>query len=1064
MASSRGPVALALFGLIGLGALAGLALAAPPPAPPLAAAALERLESESRGAASVRMHPATGVARRVRLVPGVLPMTGATPAARARDFLRRHGAVFGIRDADAELEPGGEWTDDLGRAHVRFRQVHLGLPVFAAELRAHADPQGRIVEVHGTFVPDVDVPTRPRFDAEELVPRAIVRVQEDLPVARGQQLAFEGSRLLVFRTGLLARVEGEAHLAWEIVIGNRRDVRELVYVDALTGKVLDRISGIHSAITRRIHEPELDNVVIWDEGDPLPYNTGNAQNDGQVNELIRSAAGVYQMFQNLSGGTHPSWDGLDGTLHSVWNIGTSICPNAFWDGVATNFCNGVAGDDSTIHEWVHAYTEATHGLIYQWQPGALNEAYSDMYGELADRLNGTGTDAPAPLRTAGQCSTLGGAQPPTLEILAPASIAGVERGGGALFNPAGPVTVNGAVQLANDGTSPATDACQALIGFTPGRIALIDRGTCSFASKVQNAQNAGAAGVIMVNTTGNTAVVLTGSGPGITIPSIGIGNGEGNLIKSQLGVGVSVRLTVTPETDASVRFVFSEDAFGFGGAIRDLWMPECFADPGKVTDREFYICESTDGGGVHTNSGVPNHAFALLLDGGTFNGVTVSALGPTRAAILYWRAMSVYQVPDTDFEDHADALEQSCADLIGVSLVHPWTGLPTGETLTAASCQEVADAIAAVELRIPPSFCNFQPLLAQSAPAVDCGSIPFADDFETNPATRWSRSNTGVFAEYDPRDWEWTSNVPEGGSGSAFFAVDDAATGDCNAGSDDQSGVMFLDSAPFVLDTDHSLLTFEHWVATEPSFDGGNVSASVNGGPFQLVPSGAFTFNPYNRTLISSLGGNTNPIAGQTAFSGTDGGSVGGSWGQSQVNLAFIAGALDSVRLRFSFGVDGCNGRRGWYVDDVRVCGNCAGAGGADVDGDEFRSCDGDCNESSSTTFPGAPELNDGRDNQCPGDTGFGDVDELSGAAGFLTPNDKTRFSWATQANATSYQVARATAPAYTAGCTTFGSASTFIVDPTLPPAGEVFFYLVRPLTPFAGSWGEGRTVPCAAP
>ena len=31
-----------------------------------------------------------------------------------------------------------------------------------------------------------------------------------------------------------------------------------------------------------------------------------------------------------------------------------------------------------------------------------------------------------------------------------------------------------------------------------------------------------------------------------------------------------------------------------------------------------------------------------------------------KAAHLYWRAQSVYQVPTTDFADHADALEQSC--------------------------------------------------------------------------------------------------------------------------------------------------------------------------------------------------------------------------------------------------------------------------------------------------------------------------------------------------------------------------------------------------------------------
>ena len=74
-----------------------------------------------------------------------------------------------------------------------------------------------------------------------------------------------------------------------------------------------------------------------------------------------------------------------------------------------------------------------------------------------------------------------------------------------------------------------------------------------------------------------------------------------------------------------------------------------------------------------SNSGVPNQ-YALLVDGGTFNGQTITAIGMVKAAHLYWRAQSVYQVPTTNFVDHADALEQSCQDLIG----QPLTGLSTG--------------------------------------------------------------------------------------------------------------------------------------------------------------------------------------------------------------------------------------------------------------------------------------------------------------------------------------------------------------------------------------------------
>ena len=64
------------------------------------------------------------------------------------------------------------------------------------------------------------------------------------------------------------------------------------------------------------------------------------------------------------------------------------CPNANWNGLTTNYCDGVTSDDVVAHEWGHAYTEYTHGLIYQWQSGALNESYSDIWGETVDLING----------------------------------------------------------------------------------------------------------------------------------------------------------------------------------------------------------------------------------------------------------------------------------------------------------------------------------------------------------------------------------------------------------------------------------------------------------------------------------------------------------------------------------------------------------------------------------------------------------------------------------------------------------------------------------------------------
>ena len=75
-----------------------------------------------------------------------------------------------------------------------------------------------------------------------------------------------------------------------------------------------------------------------------------------------------------------------------------------------------------------------------------------------------------------------------------------------------------------------------------------------------------------------------------------------------------------------------------------MWSPTCLGDPGKVTDAE-YVCDTGDSGGVHSNSGVPNHAYALLVDGGSFNGVNVTGIGLDKAANLWWYNQTHYLTP-----------------------------------------------------------------------------------------------------------------------------------------------------------------------------------------------------------------------------------------------------------------------------------------------------------------------------------------------------------------------------------------------------------------------------------
>lgn len=136
--------------------------------------------------------------------------------------------------------------------------------------------------------------------------------------------------------------------------------------------------------------------------------------------------------------------------------------------------------------------------------------------------------------------------------------------------------------------------------------------------------------------------------------------------------------------------------------------------------------------------------------------------------------------------------------------------------------------------------------------------------------------------------------------------------------------------------------------------------------------------------------------------------------------------------------------------DDLLGCANADGACYHD------EACGGrDCDDSDASVYPEAEETNDGADNQCPGDHGFGVVDEASGLCGFRD-DDVFRFSWPEQVGATSYEVARSSAGDFCADCVLWLPTSLPYIDDVETPAGDgVFYYLVRPLAPLAGRRGQ---------
>ncbi len=134
---------------------------------------------------------------------------------------------------------------------------------------------------------------------------------------------------------------------------------------------------------------------------------------------------------------------------------------------------------------------------------------------------------------------------------APSPAAGVYAGLGAQFGPALGVD-SGPIILADDNVGTESDGCEVFPqDVFLGAIALIDRGNCTFVTKVRNAENSGAIAVIVANNAGDDLVIMLDDGTGseIITPSIFIAQSDGQTIRAGLPATGTVWENPSPPPD-----------------------------------------------------------------------------------------------------------------------------------------------------------------------------------------------------------------------------------------------------------------------------------------------------------------------------------------------------------------------------------------------------------------------------------------------------------------------------------------------------------------------------------
>ena len=155
-----------------------------------------------------------------------------------------------------------------------------------------------------------------------------------------------------------------------------------------------------------------------------------------------------------------------------------------------------------------------------------------------------------------------------------------------------------------------------------------------------------------------------------------------------------------------------------GGAIRSMSNPPAYSDPDKISSPYFYTGNiAQDNGGVHTNSGVGNKATYLMVNGGSFNGKTITSIGMNKTAAIYYEAQTNLLGAGANYVDLYYALQQACLNLTGGD-----------EGITPGDCDQVQNALDAVEMNVkPPQTFTPNP---DACTASTAETDVFSDDME----------------------------------------------------------------------------------------------------------------------------------------------------------------------------------------------------------------------------------------------------------------------------------------------------------------------------------------------
>ena len=341
--------------------------------------------------------------------PVTSPAPG-NPEVTAANFLEENSALFGVKSAAVNFRVI-RTNRMANRDFVKFQQTYADIDVFAGQVIVLVNEYDGVEYVMSDIARDLKLLDEgilsvvPLITEEEAVTK--VRSLFDAEDPNIEIITTE-PYLTIFDPAVLGTA-GSIRLVWDMKVHSEETVyiNEHILLDAHFGEIVRRYPLNIPARDRQIYD--ADNT----DADPGTLERSEGEGASGITDVDNAYdfLGDAYDFYNSEHGRDSIDNGGMVISATVRYCSPDDCPwaNAMWSPSRDRMYFGemMASDDIVGHEYTHGVTDYESDLIYENHSGAINESFSDIWGEFIDLVNGAGTDTDAVRWKIGEDCALG---------------------------------------------------------------------------------------------------------------------------------------------------------------------------------------------------------------------------------------------------------------------------------------------------------------------------------------------------------------------------------------------------------------------------------------------------------------------------------------------------------------------------------------------------------------------------------------------------------------------------------------------------------------------------------